>query len=268
VALPGAAGFTGPYLAPGNSFFDFALAAAPEALPAHQAYHSTHPGTHPGTLPDAAPQATTIVALTFRDGLVMAGDRRATMGLAIASREMEKVYPADRMSAIGVAGSAGLALQLVRLFQLELSHYEKIEGAPLSLEGKANRLATLLRANLGLALKGLAAVPLLGGYDNSTARIFSYDVTGGHYEEHDFHAIGSGAVFAKGSLKKLWRANLPQRTAVKVAITALTDAADDDAGTGGVDAARAIWPVVAVVTQDGYQRIDEAKLAGLMEAKR
>ena len=154
-----------------------------------------------------APHGTTIVALAFDGGIVMAGDRRATMGSMIASREIEKVFPADEYSAVGIAGTAGLAVELVRLFQLELEHYEKIEGSLLSLDGKANRLATMIRGNLGLAMQGLAVVPLFGGFDldRRVGRIFSYDITGGRYEEHDHHAVGSGSVFARGSLKKLWR---------------------------------------------------------------
>jgi proteasome beta subunit len=275
----GPAGFSGPYLAPGSSFLDFARAAAPHVLPGYAgapdaARLTAIPptgGAPGGSGPTSQPlQATTICALTFRGGLVMAGDRRATQGLSIASSEMEKVYPADQWSAIGVAGSAGIALQLVRLLQLELEHYEKIEGTGLSLEGKANRLGTLIRANLGLAFKGLGALPLLGGWDQATAepRIFSYDVTGGHYEEHHFHAIGSGAVFAKGSLKKLYKPGQTERAAVKTALTALTDAAEDDAGTGGVDQVKAIFPVVAVVDRAGYRRLADTHLAALMEAKR
>ena len=152
-----------------------------------------------------APHGTTIVAATWADGVVMAGDRRATMGNVIAQRCIEKVFAADDHACIGIAGSAGIAIELVRLFQVELEHYEKIEGSSLSLDGKANRLSTMLRSNLGLAMQGLAAVPLLAGYDlaRSTGRIFSYDVTGGRYEEHDFYSVGSGSVFARGSLKKL-----------------------------------------------------------------
>ena len=163
-----------------------------------------------------APHGTTIVALAFEGGIVMAGDRRATMGSMIASREIEKVFPADEYSAVGIAGTAGLAVELVRLFQLELEHYEKIEGSLLSLDGKANRLATMIRGNLGLAMQGLAVVPLFGGFDldRRVGRIFSYDVTGGRYEEHDHHAVGSGSVFARGSLKKLWRPG-PRRRAAR-----------------------------------------------------
>lgn len=198
----------------------------------------------------------------------MAGDRRATMGPTIAHREIEKVFPADEFSAVGIAGSAGLALEMVRLFQLELEHYEKIEGALLSLDGKANRLGTMIRSNLGLAMQGLAVVPLFAGYDldRRTGRIFSYDVTGGRYEEHDHHSVGSGSVFARGSLKKLWRPGLDAEGAVRVAVEALVDAADDDSATGGPDTVRRIWPVVATVTAAGYLRTDADALAGVVDA--
>ena len=210
-----------------------------------------------------APHGTTIVALVCRDGVVMAGDRRATMGNIIAQRDVQKVFETDAFSLVGIAGTAGLAVELVHLFQVELEHYEKIEGTPLSLEGKANRLSSLLRANLGMAMQGLAVVPLLAGFDatQERGRIFSYDVTGGRYEEHDFHGVGSGSSFARGSLKKLFRPDADTDTAVRVALEALYDAADDDSATSGPDLARRIFPMVSVVTALGVQHIDESRLA-------
>jgi proteasome beta subunit len=176
--------------------------------------------------------------------------------------------PADEYSAVGIAGAAGLAVEMVRLFQLELEHYEKIEGELLSLDGKANRLATMIRANLGLAMQGLAVVPLFAGFDldKRIGRIFSYDVTGGRYEEHEHHCVGSGSVFARGSLKKRWNPDLDADGAVRVAIEALVDAADDDSATGGPDTVRRIWPVVAIVTADGYRRLGEEPLGEVVEA--
>jgi proteasome beta subunit len=212
-----------------------------------------------------APHGTTIVAATWAGGVVMAGDRRATMGNVIAQRTIEKVFPADEHACIGIAGSAGIAIELVRLFQVELEHYEKIEGWPLSLDGKANRLASLLRSNLGLALQGLAAVPLLAGYDHAraTGRIFSYDVTGGRYEEHEHYSVGSGSMFARGALKKLYTSGMPEQAAVEVCIEALYDAADDDSATAGPDLARRIFPVVAVVDAAGFRRVDAEALEAL-----
>ncbi len=249
-----------PYTATGNaSFADFLAQQAPELLP------STRSAS--GSLADIAPHATTIVAATFPGGVVMAGDRRATMGNVIAQRDIEKVFPADEYSCIGIAGTAGLAVELVRLFQVELEHYEKLEGTGLSAEGKANRLASLIRGNLGLAMQGLAVVPLFAGYDHSTGegRIFSYDVTGGRYEEHAFHAVGSGSVFARGSLKKLYKHDLSEIDAITAAIQALYDAADDDSATGGPDLTRRIFPVVAVVTSDGYRRIPDAEIGDIAD---
>lgn len=245
------------FTTPGSSsFVDFLSSHAPQLLP----------GNRPGG-DVLAPHGTTILALAFEGGIVMAGDRRATMGSMIASREIEKVFPADEYSAVGIAGTAGLAVELVRLFQLELEHYEKIEGSLLSLDGKANRLATMIRGNLGLAMQGLAVVPLFGGFDldRRVGRIFSYDVTGGRYEEHDHHAVGSGSVFARGSLKKLWRPGLDAAGAVRVAVEALVDAADDDSATGGPDHTRGIWPVVATVTESGYLRVADLDLAAVAE---
>jgi proteasome beta subunit len=243
-----------------SSFVDFLSGYAPELLPGRRPLPA---GT---TVPDA-PHGTTIVALAFDGGVVVAGDRRATMGPTIASREIEKVFPADEFSAVGIAGSAGLAVEMVRLFQLELEHYEKIEGALLSLDGKANRLATMIRGNLGLAIQGLAVVPLFAGYDldRAVGRIFSYDVTGGRYEEHDHHSVGSGSVFARGSLKKLWRPGLDTSGAVRVAVEALFDAADDDSATGGPDTVRRIWPVVSTVTAAGYLRVADETLGEVVD---
>lgn len=246
----------GAFLRPGSaSFVEFLSDHAPQLLPQNRP-------TGQGELPPA-PHGTTIVAVTFAGGVVMAGDRRATMGSHIASRDIEKVFPADDYAAVGIAGTAGLALELVRLFQLELEHYEKIEGAPLTLDGKANRLATMIRSNLGLAMRGLAVIPLLGGFDrdHERGRIYSYDVTGGRYEEHEFHSVGSGAVFARGSLKKRWIPGLDASEAIDVAIEALYDAADDDSATGGPDSVREIWPIVASVSAAGYLRVPDSDVA-------
>ena len=247
-------GLPEPFRAAGSaSFVDFLTALHPDRLPMppHEAMSSA---AH------LSPHGTTIVALRTDGGVVMAGDRRATMGNIIAQNDIEKVFTADEFSLIGIAGTAGLAVELVRLFQVELEHYEKIEGVSLSLDGKANRLATMLRGNLGLAMQGLAVVPLLAGYDeaSATGRIFSYDVTGGRYEEHDFYAVGSGASFARGSLKKLFRRGAPLDDAVGAALEALYDAADDDSATGGPDMARGIYPVVAVVDRSGARILADA----------
>lgn len=238
------------------SFAEFLAIADPTLLP-----NSRITGTLDQTL-----HGTTIVASTFAGGMVMAGDRRATMGNVIAQRDIEKVFIADDHSVVGIAGTAGIALELVRLFQVELQHYEKIEGIALSLDGKANRLSTMLRSNLGLAMQGLAVVPMFGGVEHGVGRLFSYDVTGGRYEERDFHAVGSGSFFARGSLKKLYRRDADEDTAVRVLLEALYDAADDDSATGGPDLARHIFPIVAVVTTDGVIIRDEAELATMVQS--
>ena len=197
---------------------------------------------------------------------MVAGDRRATMGNIIAQRDIEKVYPADEFSIIGIAGAAGIAVEMVGLFQVELEHYEKIEGAPLSLVGKANRLATMIRMNLPLAMQGLLVVPLFAGWDAPAeqGRIFSYDATGGRYEEHAFFSVGSGAVFARGSLKKLYRPDLQATEATTAVIQALYDAADDDSATGGPDMTRKIFPVVLLATAEGVHRIQDAQIGELV----
>jgi proteasome beta subunit len=255
------------YLTPGSSSFaDFLAHQAPDMLPARRSTPGAHPT--PGTAGhDLAPHGTTIVAATFPGGVIMAGDRRATMGNVIAQRDIEKVFAADEYSCVGIAGSAGLAVEMVRLFQTELEHYEKIEGSPLSLDGKANRLATLIRSNLGMAMQGLAVVPLFAGFDldRTQGRIFSYDVTGGRYEETAFHSVGSGSLFARGALKKLYRDDLDEQGCVTALVQALYDAADDDSATGGPDMTRRIFPVVGVITDSGYRRLSDDEVATIAD---
>ncbi len=249
------------YLTPGtSSFSEFVGAVSPDLLPSRM----TLPA---GSAADLAPHATTIVAATFNGGVMMAGDRRATMGNIIAQRDIEKVFPTDEYSCVGIAGTAGLAVELVRLFQTELEHYEKIEGTTLSIDGKANRLSALIRGNLGMAMQGLAVVPLFAGFDlvNEQGRIFSYDVTGGRYEETAFHSVGSGSVFARGSLKKLYRDDLDQQQCVTALIQSLYDAADDDSATGGPDLTRRIFPVVSVITADGHTRMSQDQVAAIAD---
>jgi proteasome beta subunit len=249
------------FLVPGtSSFADFLGVVSPELLPARRTLPQ-------GNAAELAPHATTIVAATFPGGVVMAGDRRATMGNIIAQRDIEKVFPADEYSCVGIAGTAGLAVEMVRLFQTELEHYEKIEGSTLSMDGKANRLSALIRNNLGLAMQGLAVVPLFAGYDRRSeqGRIFSYDVTGGRYEETAFHSVGSGSMFARGALKKLYRDDLEEEQCVTVAVQALYDAADDDSATGGPDLARRIFPVVNVITVDGQRKLPDSEVAEIAD---
>lgn len=252
-------GFGPAYLsATTSSFTEFLGRARPDLVPQLTA-----------SVPGAellAPHGTTIVALRDAEGVVMAGDRRATIGNLIASRTMQKVFQADSDSVMGIAGTAGLAIELVRLFQLELEHYEKIEGTTLSLEGKANRLSGMLRANLSLAMQGLTVVPLFAGVDSAVpgeppqGRIFSFDVIGGKYEELEYHAVGSGSGFARGAIKKLWRPGLGRDAAIRVAIEALYDAADDDSATGGPDLPRRIFPVVYTVGAAGAARVDQGEV--------
>jgi len=206
---------------------------------------------------------TTVVALRFGDGVIMAGDRRATEGHLIAHRAMEKVFPADRHSAVAIAGAAGPAVQMVRLFQTQLEHYEKVEGVALSLEGKANQLGQMVREHLPMAMQGLVVVPLFAGYDlaRGQGRIFSYDVTGGHYEEADHAATGSGGRDARTTIKLGWRADLGRDEAIELAVRALYEAADEDSATGGPDLVRGIFPMVATVTLEGYETVADAEVA-------
>ena len=219
--------------------------------------------TVPAAPPATVRHATTIAALRYADGVVMAGDRRATEGISIAHRSIEKVFPADRYSAVGIAGAAGPAIEMVRLFQTQLEHYEKVEGAVLSLEGKANQLSQMVRAHLPLAMQGLAVVPLFAGWDarRSLGRIFTYDVTGGRYEETDFHATGSGGRDAKTTIKLGYREGMIRDDAVELVVEALYQAADEDAATGGPDPLRGIYPIVATVDASGFTRLGEDEVA-------
>ena len=251
-----------------SSFADFLASYAPDLLPGRWAPGTPAAGAEAlpwapggGRAVSDLPHATTIVTAVCDGGVIIAGDRRSTAGNMIAKRDVEKVFRTDEYSGMGIAGTASVGLEFVRLFQVELEHYEKMEGRSLSLEGKANRLATMIRGNIAAAMQGLAVVPLFVGFDEDAGagRIFSYDVAGGPYEEHRFHSIGSGSVFARGSLKKLYRDGMPVRDAVMACVQALYDAADDDSATGGPDLTRKIYPLVAVVTADGFNRLSDAE---------
>jgi len=227
-----------------------------------------------GSASDRFRHGTTVVALRSADGVVMAGDRRATEGHVIAHRAMEKVFPADRYSAVAIAGAAGPAVEMVRLFQTQLEHYEKVEGVVLSLEGKANQLGQMVREHLPMAMQGLAVVPLFAGYDLSrgTGRIFTYDVTGGHYEETEYNATGSGGRDARTTIKLGYRDGLTQDDAIELAIQSLYEAADEDSATGGPDLIRGIYPLVATVTAEGFGAVPEddvaERFASLIERRR
>lgn len=250
---------------PGPSFTELLRAASPDQLPwpvqdptSGQSTGRSLGQMQAGSLQDIV-HATTVVAIRCVGGVVMAGDRRATEGHAIASRRIDKVHPGDRYCGVAIAGAAGPAMEMVRLFQTELEHYEKVEGESLSLEGKANKLSQMVRANLPAAMQGLAVVPLFAGFDRalSHGRIFKYDVTGGRYEEVDFHATGSGGVHAKNWIKANWSADLSVDDAVAIGLLALFQAADEDSATGGPDLIRGIYPSVAVIDSDGFRALSE-----------
>ncbi len=243
------------------SFTHFLSSYDPSLLPLSNLGPLTGPAA--AELIKNLPHATTIVAVACEGGVVMAGDRRATAGSMISKRDVEKVFRADEYSAIAIAGTLSVSLELVRLFGVELEHYEKMEGRSLTLEGKANRLSKMIRDNLMAAMQGLAVIPLFAGYDEETrtGRIFSYDVAGGPYEEHRFHSIGSGSLFAKSALKKYYSDDMPLTDAILACVQALYDAADDDSATGGPDLTRRIFPVIVTVTEDGFTGLAESESA-------
>ncbi|MEV5499970.1 proteasome subunit beta [Nonomuraea fuscirosea] len=243
-----------------SSFTEFVTSYAPDVLPRRDEVLATPIG-------DQVPHATTILAATFAGGVVMAGDRRATSGNIISQRDVEKVFRADDYSCMGIAGTASTGIEMARLYRVELEHYEKLEGRTMSVAGKANRLATMIRGNLGMAMQGLVVVPLFAAYDpnRDEGRIFSYDVAGGPYERERFDAIGSGSIFARGSLKKLYRDGASADDMVMTLIQALYDAADDDSATGGPDVTRKIWPIVSVIDADGFRRLSDEEVSGYVE---
>jgi proteasome beta subunit len=221
---------------------------------------STAPAGDGGSL--SVPHATTCIAVRYADGVVMAGDRRATSGNLISHRMMEKVLPADRHSGVAIAGAAGPAMEMVKLFQLQLEHYEKVEGGPLSLEGKANQLSMMVRGNLPAAMQGMVVVPIFAGFDTrrETGRLFTYDVTGGRYEESDYVATGSGSLHAGTVVKVGFRPGQSRDEALDLCLRALWEAADADSATGGPDALRSIYPVVATITSSGFERVADDEL--------
>jgi proteasome beta subunit len=267
VTGPGA-GFPGPAypLNRNPSFVDLVRATESDAYQAaRQAFESARGDAGQALSPV---HGTTVLALTYADGVVMAGDRRATEGFTIADERIDKVFPADETSAVAIAGAAGQATEIVRLFQTELEHYEKVEGDRLSLEGKANRLAQMIRGNFPMALQGLVVVPLFAGFDErrGDGRIFRYDATGGRWEETDYHSTGSGSLHARGTLKKRWRAGMERAGAIRAAVEALYDASQEDVATGGPNPLRGIYPTVKSITADGVVPVPEDEVRIAFEA--
>jgi proteasome beta subunit len=244
-----------------SSFADFLASYDPRLLPGGGHLLQAAAAPAGGDVIARLAHGTTLVAALYEHGVVIAGDRRATAGTMIDKRDVEKVFRSDEYSAIGIAGTASIGLDFARLFSVELEHYEKMEGRSLSLDGKANRLASMIRSNLVNAMQGLVVVPLFAGYDEETGqgRIFSYDVAGGPYEEHRFYSVGSGSLFARGSLKKLYTDELAARDVILACVHALYDAADDDSATGGPDLTRRIFPIIATVSADGFRRLSDAE---------
>jgi proteasome beta subunit len=241
-----------------SSFIEVLQRHSPDLLPRAEAPAETI----------QVPHGTTVLAMRYREGVIMAGDRQATAGYQVASRRMEKIFKTDDLSGIGIAGAAGPAMEMAKLFQTELEHYEKVEGDNLSLEGKANKLGQMVRMNLGAAMQGLAVVPIFAGFDDKTAvgRLFKYDITGGRYEETDYDAQGSGSKDARDSLKKLWRRDLSREDAMRVALEALLDAADEDVGTGGPDFVRGIFPTLKTITRSGFSDVPDDEVRRVCEA--
>jgi proteasome beta subunit len=250
-----------------SSFVDFLSSVRPDLLPSSDGRGLTPEGVA------TVPHGTTIVAAVYSGGVVIAGDRRATMGNLISQRDMEKVYVTDDFSAAGIAGTAGLAVDAIRLFTVELQHYEKLEGVPLTFDGKSNKLASMIRGNLGAAMQGLSFVPLFAGYDPDAVdparagRIVSFDVVGGRYEEHDgFASVGSGSLFARSSLKKIHDPDGDRDACVRAVVESLYDAADDDSATGGPDSVRHIYPIVVAIDAEGAVRLPHEEVQTVAEA--
>ncbi|MBI1960493.1 MAG: proteasome subunit beta [Candidatus Rokubacteria bacterium] len=253
------------------AFFDYATSSFSEVLRRSAPHLLPPPSTWTGQDPQGpppVPHGTTVLAVRYRDGVVMAGDRQASEGYQVAHRRIEKIFKADDLSAVGIAGAAGPAMEMARLFQTELEHYEKVEGENLSLEGKANRLGQMIRVNLPMAMQGLVVVPIFAGFDEKAGvgRLFKYDVTGGRYEETDYFAQGSGGKDARDSLKKRFKRDMGKDEAVRVTVEALLDAADEDLGTGGPDLMRGIFPTVKTITRSGISDLPDEDVRRHCEA--
>ena len=249
-----------------SSFFDFLTTQYPGlTLGSHGLVSASEPMRTAG--PMAVPYATTVLAIKYQDGVVIAGDRRATEGFQIADRRIEKVFKIDEWSAMAIAGAAGPCIEMAKLFQTELEHYEKLEGMTLSCEGKANKLGQMVKANLPMVFQGLVVMPLYVGYDVTRAegRIFKYDITGGRYEESDYHAIGSGGKDARNTMREHFRRNLSEADALKLALLSLYNAADDDVGTGGPDLIRGIYPTAKFVNAQGITDVVDDKLKAVYD---
>jgi proteasome beta subunit len=233
----------------------------------HREFPHLLPRLDPAASGVDVPHGTTVLAMRYRDGVVMAGDRQATSGFQVASRRIDKIFKSDDLSGVGIAGAAGPAMEMAKLFQTELEHYEKVEGDGLSLEGKANKLGQMIRMNLGLAMQGLAVVPIFAGYDTKAGvgRLFKYDITGGRYEETNFEAQGSGSTFARDALKKLWKRDMDRDEALRAALESLIDAADEDVGTGGPDLVRGIFPTVKTITRAGFHEAPDDEIRRVCE---
>lgn len=251
------------------SFVDFLLRQRPDLAPGgfgpiggSWSVPRDERGGPPGL---SVPVGTTVLALKYEGGVVIAGDRRATEGYQIADRRIEKVFTIDDHSAMAIAGAAGPCLEMAKLFQTELEHYEKLEGVQLSCEGKANKLGQMVKANLPMVFQGLVVVPIYVGYDlrRGEGRIFKYDITGGRYEESDYYAIGSGGKEARSTMREHFRKHLPEEDALRIAFSALFNAAEEDVGTGGPDLIRGIYPTAKVVGAAGIKDVDEPRIADL-----
>jgi proteasome beta subunit len=256
----------------GSSFFDYLVRQRPDLMPSAREWlpRSTSQGGEErrwSQIP-APPHGTTVLAIKYQGGVVISGDRRATEGFQIAGREMEKVFKIDAYSAMAIAGTAGPAIEMAKLFQTELEHYEKLEGIQLSCEGKANKLGQMVKANLPMVFQGLIVIPIFVGYDHrrGEGRIFKYDVTGGRYEESEYHSIGSGGKDARNTIREHYRKHLSEEEAVKLALLALYNAAEEDVGTGGPDLIRGIYPTVKIVTESGIANVDDPRIKAVYTA--
>src|SRR5574337_53034 len=254
-------------MVPGSSFFDLLRQSRSDLLPQMQIQPEGLSQAEIRELKES-PHGTTILALKYRDGAILAGDRQATEGYQVSSRRIEKVFKADDHSAIAIAGVAGPCIEMAKLFEVELTHYEKLEGVMLSLEGKANKLSQMIKANLPMAMQGLVVIPLFVGYDvrNGEGKIFKYDVTGGRYEETDYYATGSGGKDARSTMKKLYRDGMTQDEAIAVGLEALIDAAEEDVGTGGPDFVRGLFPTVKIAVRSGLQDVPESRIREVCQA--
>lgn len=225
---------------------------------------------------DDIPRATTILAMKYRDGVLVAGDRRATAGNMVMYDRTDKVLELDRYCVMAIAGVPATAYEMVRVLEHSFKYYRRTQLQDLSFEGKLRAVSKLLKDNVAAALSGTGAVaPVFAGYDHDSgaAKIYFYDILGAEFEGVEYAVSGSGSPTIRGILHYLntW-GERPLREATEEqatmqALRLLTCAAEFDSATGGVNRDANLYPVVKVITRQGIEAVPDQRLKSLFESQ-